>query len=78
MVDKGVSWNVGKVFLSDEQVYSFDLLPEAGHERPAFINLQQYYVEGYLAERARRAAADRPALEEQAWSASSSTTTTSR
>src|SRR3982751_6337259 len=52
MVDKGVSWNVGKVFFKQEQVYSFDLLPEAGHERPAFINLQQYYVEGYLAERA--------------------------
>src|SRR5207244_12115659 len=32
--------------------YQFDLLPESGHERPAFINLQQYYVEGYLAERA--------------------------
>jgi len=52
MVAKGVSWNVGKVFLKDEQVYRFDLLPETGHERPAFINLQQYYVEGYLAERA--------------------------
>ena len=52
MVDKGVSWKVGRVFFGDEQVYSFDLLPEAGHERPAFINLQQYYVEGYLAERA--------------------------
>ena len=52
MVDKGVSWNVGKVFLRDEQVYRFDLLPDAGHERPAFVNLQQYYVEGYLAERA--------------------------
>ena len=52
MVDKGVSWNVGKVFFRQEQVYSFDLLPETGHERPAFINLQQYYVEGYLAERA--------------------------
>lgn len=52
MVDKGVSWNVGRVFLRDEPVYAFDLLPEAGHERPAFINLQQYYVEGYLAERA--------------------------
>ena len=51
MVGKGVSWNVGKVFFRDEQVYSFDLLPEAGHARPAFINLQQYYVEGYLAER---------------------------
>jgi 3-(3-hydroxy-phenyl)propionate hydroxylase len=54
MVDKGVSWNVGKVFLQDELVYTFDLLPETGHARPAFINLQQYYVEGYLAERATR------------------------
>ncbi|MDQ0572925.1 3-(3-hydroxy-phenyl)propionate hydroxylase [Variovorax paradoxus] len=52
MVDKGVSWHVGKVFFHDEQVYRFDLLPESGHERPAFINLQQYYVEGYLVERA--------------------------
>lgn len=52
MVDKGVSWNVGKVFLKDKPLYSFDLLPEPGHARPAFINLQQYYVEQYLAERA--------------------------
>jgi hypothetical protein len=29
MVDKGVSWNVGRVFFGDEQVYRFDLLPEA-------------------------------------------------
>ena len=52
MVDKGVSWSVGKVFFGAEMVYRFDLLPEPGHERPAFINLQQYYVEGHLAERA--------------------------
>jgi len=52
MVAKGVSWNVGKVFLRDELVYRFDLLPDAGHERPAFINLQQYYVEAALVERA--------------------------
>lgn len=52
MTDKGVSWNVGKVFFKNDQIYSFNLLPEAGYERPAFINLQQYYVEGYLAERA--------------------------
>ncbi|WP_431109092.1 FAD-dependent oxidoreductase [Variovorax paradoxus] len=52
IVGKGVSWHVGRVFFHDEQVYSFDLLPEHGHERPAFINLQQYYVEGYLVERA--------------------------
>ena len=52
MVAKGVSWNLGRVFFHDQQVFEFDLLPEHGHERPAFINLQQYYVEGYLAERA--------------------------
>jgi 3-(3-hydroxy-phenyl)propionate hydroxylase len=52
MVDKGVSWQVGKVFFRDELVYAFNLLPEEGHRRPAFINLQQYYVEGFLLERA--------------------------
>ena len=52
MAEKGVSWSIGKVFNRDEQVYRFDLLPESGHQRPAFINLQQYYVEGYLADRA--------------------------
>jgi 3-(3-hydroxy-phenyl)propionate hydroxylase len=54
MVDKGVTWNLGKVFFHDEPVYSFNLLPEAGHQRPAFINLQQYYVEGYLLDRAQQ------------------------
>ena len=52
MVAKGVSWKVGRVYFRDAQIYTFDLLPEPGHERPAFINLQQYYVEGYLADRA--------------------------
>ena len=52
MADKGVSWNIGKVFAGAQQVYQFDLLPEAGHQRPAFINLQQYYAESYLCERA--------------------------
>ena len=48
MVDKGITWNLGKVFFRDDQVYSFNLLPEADHERPAFINLQQYYLEEYM------------------------------
>lgn len=52
MVDKGVSWNLGKVFFRDQPLYPFNLLPEDGHERPAFINLQQYYAEAYLVERA--------------------------
>ncbi|MEJ2767112.1 hypothetical protein [Mycetohabitans sp. B46] len=50
MLDKGVSWNVGKVFLHDNLIYTFNLLPETGYTRSAFINLQQYDVEDYLAE----------------------------
>lgn len=53
MVDKGVSWKIGKVFRDEEQVYQFDLLPEADHKYPAFINLQQYYLEEYLLDRAK-------------------------
>src|SRR5262249_50594427 len=52
MVQKGVSWSVGKAFFQDELVYTFNLLPEPGHHPPAFINLQQYYVEGFLYEHA--------------------------
>jgi 3-(3-hydroxy-phenyl)propionate hydroxylase len=51
-VEKGVSWNVGKIFHRDELLYAFNLLPEPAHKRPAFINLQQYYVEGFLNDRA--------------------------
>ncbi len=50
MVAKGVSWNMGKVFFRDAPVYNFDLLAEVGHRRPAFINLQQYYAEGFLSD----------------------------
>jgi 3-(3-hydroxy-phenyl)propionate hydroxylase len=48
IVRKGVEWKVGRVFFRDEQVYSFDLLPETGHRRPAFVNLQQYHLEECL------------------------------
>jgi 3-(3-hydroxy-phenyl)propionate hydroxylase len=51
LVRKGVSWSVGRVFFRDEQLFQFDLLPESGHRRPAFINLQQYYLEQFLVER---------------------------
>jgi 3-(3-hydroxy-phenyl)propionate hydroxylase len=49
---KGVQWQTGRVFHRSGEIYAFDLLPEAGHKMPAFINLQQYYVEEYLSERA--------------------------
>jgi 3-(3-hydroxy-phenyl)propionate hydroxylase len=53
MVDKGVGWSRGRVYFGDREVYSFDLSPEAGHKRPAFINLQQYHLERLLVERVR-------------------------
>lgn len=53
MVDKGVSWKIGKVFRDEELAYQFDLLPEEEHKYPAFINLQQYYLEEYLLDRAK-------------------------
>jgi 3-(3-hydroxy-phenyl)propionate hydroxylase len=52
MVAKGVTWKVGKVFLENDLVYRFDLMPEPGHKRPAFINLQQFYAEAWMVERA--------------------------
>ncbi|WP_299502954.1 FAD-dependent oxidoreductase [uncultured Roseobacter sp.] len=55
MVDKGVVWNVGKVFHGDDKVFEFNLQPEPGHKRPAFINLQQPYFEKFLVEAIRAA-----------------------
>ena len=52
MLEKGVSWRVGKVFQAGECLYQFDLLPEPGHKMPAFINLQQFHVEKFLIDRA--------------------------
>lgn len=50
MVDRGVNWNIGKVFWGDDAdpVYSFDLLPLKNQRMPAFINLQQYHAEDIL------------------------------
>ncbi|MBT0963900.1 FAD-dependent oxidoreductase [Denitromonas iodatirespirans] len=52
MVDKGVSWNVGRTFFREEEVFNFNLCPEPDHHRPGMINLQQYYLEEYLVKRA--------------------------
>ena len=52
-VDKGVSWNVGRTFFRDEEVYNFNLRPQDDHKRPGMINLQQYYLEEFAIKRAR-------------------------
>lgn len=60
-VDKGVSWDVGRTFFGEGEVFNFNLRPQAQHLRPGMINLQQYYLEQYLIERT----ADLPQLEKR-------------
>jgi len=57
MVDKGVVWSVGRIFHGPSELYQFNLLPEQGHKRPAFINLQQFYAEAYLVDRVEQLSA---------------------
>ena len=48
MVRKGQTWKKGRVFRGAQEMYNFDLQIEEGFKAPAFINLQQYYVEQFL------------------------------
>src|SRR6202158_5218868 len=57
MVDKGVVWSVGRIFHGASLLYQFNFLPEEGHKRPAFINLQQFHAEAYLADRVQELSA---------------------
>lgn len=52
-VERGVVWNVGKVFWQDsrEPIYQFDMLPVKDQAMPGFINLQQYHLEEILIDR---------------------------
>lgn len=63
MLDKGVVWSVGKVFHGDDRVFEFNLLPEDGHQFPAFINLQQPYFEKFLVDEIRAAQAEGAPIE---------------
>lgn len=63
MLDKGVVWNLGKVFHDDRKIFEFNLLPEDGHRFPAFINLQQPYFEKFLVDRVREAQAEGAPIE---------------
>ena len=51
---KGVQWSIGRTFAGNDEVYSFDLASAACHNmsaQPPFINIQQFYVEGFLVEK---------------------------
>jgi 3-(3-hydroxy-phenyl)propionate hydroxylase len=51
---KGIQWSVGRTFAGHDEVYSFDLRQQGGYnlsQQPPFINIQQFYIEGFLVER---------------------------
>ncbi len=51
---KGVQWSVGRTFAGEDEVYSFDLRQQGQYhlsQQPPFINIQQFYIEGFLVER---------------------------
>lgn len=50
MIEKGVIWNIGKVFRGNraDPIYSFDMLALKDQAMPGFINLQQYHAETIL------------------------------
>ena len=50
MVEKGITWEQGEVYLRDSAIYRFNLTADPHQKFPAFVNLQQYYVEEYLYE----------------------------
>src|ERR1700730_4577244 len=37
MLAKGVTWNLGRVYHRDQEIYSFNLSAERGHKMAAFI-----------------------------------------
>jgi 3-(3-hydroxy-phenyl)propionate hydroxylase len=51
MVEKGITWEQGEVYLRDQAIFRFSLQPDLQQKFPAFVNLQQYYVEEYLYDR---------------------------
>ena len=51
---KGIQWSVGRTFAGADEVYSFDLREQSSYQlstQPPFINIQQFYIEGFLVER---------------------------
>jgi 3-(3-hydroxy-phenyl)propionate hydroxylase len=51
MREKGITWSDAKTLAGNDVVYSFNLQSASVSDQPPFINLQQFYVEWFLADR---------------------------
>lgn len=50
MVEKGVTWQVGRIFYGQDELFRINLPNSKTEKFPPFINLQQFYTEQYLLE----------------------------
>ena len=55
MMAKGITWQVGRVFLRERELFHFRL-PGSDEKFPPFINLQQSYTDGFLIDALERQA----------------------
>ena len=63
---KGIQWSVGRTFAGKDEVYSFDLRQQSSFQlsaQPPFINIQQFYIEGFLVERIYELNRGRPCID---------------
>src|SRR4051794_34608692 len=52
VAEKGTTWSVARVLIgAADEVYHYDLAKGGTSRQPPFINIQQFYVEWYLADR---------------------------
>lgn len=50
ILQKGVAWDNGTIFLGDKALLSAKIVDDPQHEYPLFLNIQQYYLEEWLVE----------------------------
>ncbi len=63
---KGIQWSVGRTFAGADEVYSFDLRQQSNFQlsaQPPFINIQQFYIEGFLVERIHQLCQQDPCID---------------
>jgi 3-(3-hydroxy-phenyl)propionate hydroxylase len=51
LIERGVTWQVGRIYDGIDELFRFDLQPEPGYGHPAFINLSQNALETVLIDR---------------------------
>ncbi len=53
LMARGFTWQTGRVYNGDDELFRFDLQPEPSFGHPAFINLSQHELEHALVDRLR-------------------------